>query len=115
MQAADELDELVATLADPIRRRAVDLLNESPRSAGDLASTLGLPPPAMSRHLRALRERGIVESRFSREDARVRVYRLRPGALAVLRDWVNSLDAHWEVQLKAFKEHAKRRAKQGKA
>lgn len=115
MKAADELDELMAILADPVRRRTVDLLGEAPRSAGELATTFGLTAPAMSRHLRALRQRGIVESRFSNEDARVRVYRLRPGALAVLRDWVNSVDAHWEVQLKAFKKHAKRRAKRGKA
>jgi DNA-binding transcriptional ArsR family regulator len=105
-----KVDELLQTLADPVRRRTVDLLTARPHAAGELASALDLSAPIMSRHLRALRESGLVESEFSDADARVRLYRLKPKALSALREWLDSLDAHWGVQLEAFKAHVERRA-----
>jgi DNA-binding transcriptional ArsR family regulator len=65
----------------------------------------------MSRHLRLLRQGGVVESEFLAVDARVRMYRLRPEALAGLRNWLEGLDAHWGEQLHAFKAHVERKAK----
>src|SRR5438477_12223951 len=59
--AARQIDRTLAALADPHRRRVIDLLRERPRPAGELARDVGLTPPAMSRHLRTLRQSGLVE------------------------------------------------------
>ena len=99
------VDRTLAALADPHRRAVVDLLRERPRAAGDLAQALGLPAPAMSRHLRALREGGLVEQSHPSFDARVRVYALRQGAMDDLRDWLAAAEALWTDQLAAFKAH----------
>src|SRR5688572_11436571 len=101
MKLADDVDALLKTLADPVRRRTVDLLSKRAHSAGELACALELSAPEMSRHLRTLRVGGLVTSVFSEEDARVRVYRLSPGGLAALRNWLEAFDAHWGEQLDA--------------
>ena len=67
------LDRILGALADPKRRRAIELLGERPRSAGELAADLGLAPPAMSRHLRALKESGLVEDGHPDFDARASI------------------------------------------
>lgn len=103
-----EIDRALSALADPARRRAVGVLRRGPRSAGELASMVGLSAPLMSRHLRVLRECGMVESEFLPADARVRLYRLRPKPLVALRDWLEGFDEHWGEQLAAFKSHAER-------
>jgi DNA-binding transcriptional ArsR family regulator len=61
LTAAAKLDGILAALADPHRRRVIDLLSERPRRASELAKAAGLSPPAMSRHLRSLRQAGLVE------------------------------------------------------
>jgi DNA-binding transcriptional ArsR family regulator len=99
------LDRTLAALADPYRRRAVDLLRERPRRAGDLAEALQLPPPAMSRHLRVLRECGLVEETHPEFDARVRIYSLRSGPMAEVKAWLEETERGWSEQLTAFKEH----------
>jgi DNA-binding transcriptional ArsR family regulator len=99
------LDRTLAALADPARRRAINLLREGPRSAGELAEAMALPAPAMSRHLRVLRRSGLVEERHPEFDARVRIYSLRPGPLAGLREWLDETEAMWEAQLSSFKKH----------
>jgi len=104
-QSGDALDRTLAALADPDRRRAVDLLREGPRRAGDLAQAIGLPAPAMSRHLRVLRRSGLVEERHPEFDARVRIYSLRLGPMAQLRDWLDETEALWAEQLSSFKKH----------
>jgi DNA-binding transcriptional ArsR family regulator len=111
MKLADHVDELLRTLADPVRRRTVDLLNKRAHSAGELASALELSAPLMSRHLRALRQGGLVEGAVSEQDARVRLYRLKPKGLAALRTWLEAFDAHWGAQLEAFKAHVERETK----
>ncbi|RYZ06587.1 MAG: ArsR family transcriptional regulator, partial [Alphaproteobacteria bacterium] len=68
-----EVDELFAALADPARRRAIEILGEKPRRAGELAELLDLPAPAMSRHLKALKISGLVVESHPEVDARVRV------------------------------------------
>jgi len=103
-QAAD-LDRTLAALADPHRRRAVELLGERPRPAGELARDLGLSAPAMSRHLKALREGGLVEESHPAFDARVRIYALRAGPMAELKRWLEEAEALWSGQLAAFKRH----------
>jgi len=99
------VDRIFAALADPVRRRAVELLGQRPRSAGELAGALGLAAPAMSRHLRALKVGGLVEDSHPAFDARVRIYSLKDGATADLKQWLADTESLWTHQLAAFKAH----------
>lgn len=102
------LDEVLAALADPTRRGVVELLAEGPKRAGELAEGLGLTPPAMSRHLRILRLRGLVEEERGQEDARVRVFRLRREPFAGLSGWLQDVESYWTEQLDSFRARAER-------
>jgi DNA-binding transcriptional ArsR family regulator len=104
--ATFDIDRTFAALADPTRRRVVDLLRKRPRRAGELAAAIAMSPPAMSRHLRVLRRTGLVDEENLEHDARVRVYRLRPEPFAALREWLDEVEAFWADQLAAFKAHA---------
>lgn len=104
----NDLDETLAALADPTRRKVVDLLRKRPRRAGELAATVQMSPPAMSRHLRVLRATGLVQADPTEQDARVRVYRLRPERFVALQAWLDQVQAFWAEQLVAFKAHAER-------
>ncbi len=112
MNAARDVDRVFAALADPHRRRTVELLSEQPRAAGELAREVGLSPPAMSRHLRALRDARIIfETRPDADvayDARVRIYALRPEGMAHLKQWLEEAERLWTGQLAAFKAHIER-------
>ena len=103
-ERAPRLDRTLAALADPDRRRAVDLLRLGPRRAGDLATEMGLRAPAMSRHLRVLRESGLVAESHPDFDARVRIYTLRPEPMAELKRWLEETEQLWSEQLVAFKQ-----------
>ncbi len=103
------LDATLRALADPTRRGVVDLLRDGPRRAGDLALALGATPPAMSRHLRVLRRRGLVSERSHPDAARVRVYRLEPAPFAELGRWLAAVEALWSEQLESFAAHVQRR------
>ena len=105
------IDRKLAALADPARRRAVELLRDRPRRAGELAAALGVPAPAMSRHLRALKQSGLVEETHPAFDARVRVYALKDGAMRDLKKWVDDTERLWTDQLSAFKAHVEKGAK----
>src|SRR5690242_14051608 len=96
---AASIDTTLAALADPTRRRVVDLLREQPRPAGELAAAIRMSPPAMSRHLRVLRLGGLIEERHGGADARLRVYRLRPRPFHELRRWAENIEAFWADQL----------------
>jgi DNA-binding transcriptional ArsR family regulator len=102
------LDATFAALSDPTRRAVVDLLRREPRRAGELSDALSMSPPAMSRHLRVLRECGLVEEQRPDEDARVRVLRLRAEPFDELRDWIEEVAQFWSGQLASFKAHAER-------
>ena len=106
--ASAALDRTLAALADPHRRRVVDLLSQRPRQAGELARELGLPAPAMSRHLRTLRESGLVEESHPPFDARVRIYALRPEPMVHLLKWLEESERLWSEQLLAFKAHVEK-------
>lgn len=103
--STSHLDRTLAALADPYRRRVIDLLRERPHRAGELAQATRLSFPAMSRHLRTLRTSGLVEEARDEFDSRVRIYRLRPEAIAGLRSWLAETDALWARQLSALKAH----------
>lgn len=105
---AAQLDRTLAALADPHRRRAVDLLAERPHAAGELARALGLSAPAMSRHLKSLRESGLVEESHPEFDARVRIYALRPEPMTHLLRWLEEAERMWSAQLAAFKAHVEK-------
>lgn len=108
LAASAEIDQTLAALADPHRRRVVDLLSHGPRAAGELARELDLTPPAMSRHLRTLRQSGLVEESHPTFDARVRIYALRPEPMVHLLRWLEDAERLWSEQLLAFKAHLER-------
>ena len=102
---ADPVDRAFAALADPARRRVVELLRERPHRAGELATALAVRPSVMSRHLKVLRDSEIVEEASPAFDTRVRIYSLRAGATAGLRSWLDAVEAGWAAQLTALKAH----------
>ena len=110
-----EIDRTLAALADPTRRRVVDLLRKKPLRAGDLAAAFEMSAPAMSRHLRVLRKSGLVEEEADEDDARVRMYHLRPERFAAMRGWLDEVEGYWTDQLAAFKAHAERRKRERSA
>ncbi len=111
VSAAVDLDATFQALADPTRRGVIELLRTEPRRAGELSSRLDTSRPAMSRHLRVLRENGLVDEAPSPEDARGRVYRLRREPFEALHDWIDEVEAFWTDQLDAFRVHAESRSR----
>jgi DNA-binding transcriptional ArsR family regulator len=103
--AESALTPVLHALSDPTRREVVALLSDRPRRAGELAGACGVSAPAMSKHLRVLLDAGVVADGRVAEDARVRVFRLRPESVVALRAWLDQLQAHWDRQLAAFKRH----------
>jgi DNA-binding transcriptional ArsR family regulator len=103
--AEASLDRTLAALADPHRRRVVELLGERPRPAGELARALGLSAPSMSRHLRTLRQSGLVAETHPAFDARVRIYALRAQPMSELKAWLEQGERLWADQLEAFRRH----------
>jgi DNA-binding transcriptional ArsR family regulator len=96
-------------LADPTRRTIVELLAEGERSAGELAAEFETSRPAVSRHLRVLREHGLVSAR---EHGRRRVYALEPGPLAELDEWLSHYREFWTNRLDALDVELRRRRKE---
>lgn len=109
MSAKRNIDATFAALADPARRRVVELLGQKPRRAGELAEALNLPAPAMSRHLRELKSAGLVEEAHPAFDARVRIYALKDGAMTDLKRWLEQTERMWANQLAAFKAHVEKK------
>ncbi len=107
----DQVGTVLDALADPTRRRVVQLLSEQPRRAGALADAAGTSAAVMSRHLRVLMAAGLVTDERVPDDARLRVFRLRQAPLVTLQAWLDQLQAHWTEQLAAFKRHAEGRAR----
>lgn len=101
----NDVEGFFTALADPTRRRVIELLGDRARRAGELAAAAGTSAPVMSRHLRILLEAGFVADERVPGDARLRVFRLRPEPVAALRAWLDQLQAHWNEQLGAFKRH----------
>lgn len=103
-------DLLFAALADPTRRRVVELLSVGPRRAGELADASHVSAPVMSRHLRVLLESGVVDDERSPADARVRLFFLKRESLAALQAWLDQAQTHWAEQLGAFQRHVEEEA-----
>ena len=96
-----------SALADPHRRAALALLLERPRPVGELVERLGLSQPGTSKHLRVLREAGLVQVR---REAQRRVYALDPGPLSELDVWLAPYRRLWNESLDALGEHLDRTA-----
>lgn len=86
-------------IADPHRRTILDLLREGERPVGEIVAALPLAQPAVSKHLRVLREAGMVRVRV---DAQKRVYRLDPRPLRALDDWLTPYRQMWNASLDAL-------------
>jgi len=93
------MDALLQALADPSRRTVLAILRDSPATAGELAEALPIARPGVSRHLRVLREAGLVEVSAQ---AQRRIYRLRPQGLVELDDWLEGYRALWQHRLDAL-------------
>ena len=89
-------------LVDPTRRRILDLLRERERSVGDLVATLTISQPGVSKHLRVLREAGVVSSRPA---AQQRIYRLEPGPFQELDQWLAPYRRLWTHHLGRLERH----------
>jgi DNA-binding transcriptional ArsR family regulator len=89
-------------LAEPHRRRILDLLLDDERPVGDLVDELGLSQPAVSKHLKVLRDAGLVEARV---DGQRRVYRLQPEPLQEIEAWLLPYRARWRGRLAALERH----------
>ncbi|MCU1343740.1 MAG: ArsR family transcriptional regulator [Acidimicrobiia bacterium] len=100
-----DLDRTMAALADPQRRRAIDLLRQRPYRAGELAEELAVAPSVMSKHLRVLRQSGLVSETHPEFDARIRIYSLEAAPMSELRDWLDATERGWTEQLAALRNH----------
>jgi len=98
-------------LADPTRRTIVELLAERDRTAGELAASFSTSRPAVSRHLRVLREHGLVQARAK---GRERVYTLEPEPLAELDEWLSRYRSFWTNRLDALGVELRRRRKENR-
>ncbi len=99
------MEPVFDVLAEPSRRAILGLLLQSERSVGDLERKLNRPQPSISKHLRVLREAGLVESRT---EAQKRVYRLRPEPLVELDRWLEPFRRLWTGRLDALERHLDR-------
>ena len=92
-------------IADPTRRRILELLADGERTAGELAAAFDTSRPAVSRHLRVLRDAGLVRWRG---EAQRRIYRLDAGPLADLDDWLDRYRRFWGDHLDALDRHLRK-------
>jgi DNA-binding transcriptional ArsR family regulator len=93
------MDAVLQALADPSRRTVLETLRSHPATAGELAAALPIARPGVSRHLRVLREAGLVDVR---QEAQRRVYSLRPEALVEVDQWLEPYRALWRNRLDAL-------------
>jgi DNA-binding transcriptional ArsR family regulator len=98
-------EELLLALADGTRSRIVEMLADRPHTASEIHRAFPIAAPAVSRHLRVLREAGLVEERRPEEDRRVRLYTLRPEPMDEVADWLADLSRAWQQQLESFKDY----------
>ena len=89
-------------IVEPNRRAILSLLASSERSVGEIERQLGLTQPAVSKHLRVLREAGLVESQV---DAQRRLYRLKPEPLKEVDAWLAPFRAFWSAHVDALERH----------
>jgi len=99
------MDAVLHALSDPSRRTVLEALKDGPVSAGELATMLPIARPGVSRHLRVLREAGLVDVRH---EAQFRLYSLKAEPLAELDSWLAPYRALWEQRLDALHTEVRR-------
>ena len=92
-------------IAEPTRRRILDVVRDGERSVGELVEAVGMHQPGVSRHLKVLRDAGLVDVR---QDAQRRLYRLRPEPLIELDEWLEPYRAEWSNRLDSLERHLER-------
>jgi len=97
---------VLQVLAEPRRLAILEVLRDGEQPVGELVDRLGASQPAVSKHLRILREAGLVEARV---DAQRRLYRIRPEPLAELDDWLASYRRLWTTHLDRLEGHLDQR------
>jgi len=106
------MNTVLHALADESRRTMLEILRAHPATAGELAKALPIARPGVSRHLRVLREAGLVEVQ---QKAQWRIYQLRPEPLAELDSWLGRYRALWDQRLEALHtEIARGKRRKGK-
>ena len=98
-----------AALADPTRRHLLEQLATADRAVTELMAGLAMSQPAVSQHLRVLRDAGLVTAR---KDGRHRYYQLRPAGLTELRDWIDQLERFWQGRLAALGDYLQHAGRQ---
>jgi DNA-binding transcriptional ArsR family regulator len=93
------MDAVLHALADESRRTVLEILRDHPASAGELADVLPIARPGASRHLRVLRDAGLVDVR---QEAQRRIYSLRPEALIEVDEWLGEYRVLWQSRLDAL-------------
>src|SRR4051794_2409447 len=99
--------DLYEAIADPTRRAMLEQLADGPVAATALAARFPVSQPAVAKHLRVLREAGLVEPLRVPEDARIRLYRLRPDRLEEAQAWLQRI---WQRRLNSYAEYVEERA-----
>lgn len=99
------MESAFEVVAEPSRRAILSLLGSSEQSVGEIERQLGMTQPAVSKHLRVLREAGFVESTV---DAQRRLYRLKPESLRELDDWLAQFRRFWSGHVDALERHLDR-------
>jgi DNA-binding transcriptional ArsR family regulator len=100
--------DVLEVIAEPTRRRILDAVREGERSVNDLVQQVGMHQPGVSRHLKVLRDAGLVAVR---RDAQRRMYRLRAEPLMELDAWLEPYRAEWAGRLDSLERHLRRTAK----
>ena len=99
------LDQWLPALADSTRRQIVEMLAQSPRTATEIHESFDIAAPAVSRHLRVLREAGLIVEHGVPGDRRVRLYALAPEPIGELAAWLGQLGQAWQGQLDSFRDY----------
>jgi DNA-binding transcriptional ArsR family regulator len=93
------MDAVLQALADPSRRTVLGILRDHPATAGELAEALPIARPGVSRHLRVLREAGLVDVR---QDAQRRIYSIRPEPFIEVDEWLDDYRSLWQNRFDAL-------------
>ena len=99
------MESVFEIIAEPNRRAILTLLVSSQQSVGEIERQLRMPQPAVSKHLRVLRDAGFVESTV---DAQRRLYRLKPGPFQEVNDWLEQFRRFWSTHVDALERHLDR-------
>lgn len=103
------MSDVFEVIADPTRRRMLELLGENERSVSELTAEFDIHQPGISRHLRILHNAGLVDVR---KDAQRRIYSIRPEPLRELDDWIDQYRALWDQRFDKLAAHLARRKRE---